>query len=144
MTAENKILTDVERVNAQLTKDFCDAWSAADCDRLLTYLADDVAYMVYDGGPVHVGHAAVDRAVRPFMANFEQIDFKILRLNVMGRVVTHERTEDYVARGDKDDTFFHVVGLLVIRDGKVETWRDYALPGARQIIGGLSDYQPSV
>jgi limonene-1,2-epoxide hydrolase len=144
MTEKNKILTDIEQANAQLVRDFCDAWSAGDCDRLLGYLAEDVAYMVYDGGPVHVGHGPVDRAVRPFMANFEHIDFKILRLNVMGPVVIHERTEDYVARGDKEDTFFHVVGLLVIKNGKIEIWRDYALPGATQIIGGLADYQPSV
>jgi limonene-1,2-epoxide hydrolase len=29
------------------------------------------------------------------------------------------------------------VGLLVIRDGKIVIWRDYALPGAEQIIGPL-------
>jgi len=137
MADEKELLTEVERANEAVARAFNECWSDRDCDRLLTLLADDVAYLVYDGGPVHVGPAAVEGAVRPFLAKFERVEFKILRLNVMGPVVSHERTEDYYAPGGERDTHFHVVGLLVIRDGKIVIWRDYALPGAEQVIGPL-------
>jgi uncharacterized protein (TIGR02246 family) len=130
-------LNELERSNTDIARSFNACWSDRDCDRLLTLLADDVAYMVYEGGPVHVGHKAVAGAVRPFMAKYERIEFNILRLNVLGSVVTHERTEDYYAPGGQRDTHFHVVGLLVIQDGKIIVWRDYTMPGVEQIVGPL-------
>ncbi len=130
-------LDGLEKRNADITRIFNECWSSRDCDRLLTLLAEDVAYMVYESGPVHMGHAAVAKAVRPFMAKYERIEFKIQRLNVFGSVVTHERTEDYYAPGGQHDTHFHVVGLLVIKDDKIAVWRDYTMPGVEQIIGPL-------
>ena len=38
----------VEQANTDLTRAFNQAWSDRDCDTLLTYLHDDVAYMVYE------------------------------------------------------------------------------------------------
>jgi limonene-1,2-epoxide hydrolase len=93
--------------------------------------------MVYEGGPVHTGHAAVEGAVRPFLAKYERVEFEILRMSAIGPVVSHERTENYYGPGGKLDTHFHVVGLLVIKDGKIVLWRDYSYPGAEQIIGPL-------
>ncbi len=130
-------LDDLENRNADIARIFNECWSNRDCDRLLTLLAEDVAYMVYEGGPVHVGHAAVAGAVRPFMAKYERIEFEIQRLNVFGSVVTHERTEDYYAPGGQRDTHFHVVGLLVIKDDRIAVWRDYTMPGVEQVIGPL-------
>jgi uncharacterized protein (TIGR02246 family) len=126
-----------EQHNAAIARSFNECWSNRDCDRLLTLLTEDVAYMVYEGGPVHVGHTAVAGAVRPFMAKYERIEFNILRLNVFGSVVTHERTEDYYAPGGQRDTHFHVVGILVIKDKKIAVWRDYTMPGVEQIVGPL-------
>jgi limonene-1,2-epoxide hydrolase len=127
----------LEQANAELTRFFNQAWSDRDCDRLLTCLADDVRYMVYEGGPVHTGPAAVDQAVRRFMRKFSRIEFRILRLQVMGSVVIHERTEDYYAPSGERDTHFHVVGLLVIKNERIVLWRDYSMPGAEQIVGPL-------
>lgn len=130
-------LAALESANAGLARAFNAAWSARDCDRLLDYLDDEVQYLVYDGGPVHQGPAAVGRVVRRFMARFARIDFAIRRLEAMGPAVIHERTEDYYGPGGELDTHFHVVGLLVFRAGRIVLWRDYALPGARQLVGPL-------
>lgn len=130
-------LQQVEADNDSITRVFNQAWSARDCDRLLTLLADDVRYMVYEGGPEHVGPAAIERAVRPFMGKFERIEFAIKRLSVIGSVVSHERTEHYYGPDGQLDTRFEVVGLLVIKDGKIIVWRDYSLPGATQLVGPL-------
>jgi limonene-1,2-epoxide hydrolase len=137
MTTAGQGLSRVERENESITRAFNEAWSARDCDLLLTLLADDVRYMVYEGGPEHVGPAAIEGAVRPFMKKYGRIEFDIKRLNVMGPVVSHERTEHYYGPDGLLDTRFEVVGLLVIKDGRIVIWRDYSLPGATQQVGPL-------
>jgi limonene-1,2-epoxide hydrolase len=130
-------ISRLEREHAALTEAFNQAWSDRDCERLLGYLHDDVAYLVYDDGPVFRGPAEIATRVGPFMAKFARIEFEILRMTVIGPAVIHERTEHYYDADGKVDTFFHVVGVLVMRDGKIVMWRDYAIPGARQIVGPL-------
>ena len=137
MAEDNQILAGVEKTNEAITRAFCQAWVNRSCDELMPLLAENITYMVYEGGPTHIGHAAVEGAVRPFMAKFERAEFEILRLNVIGDLVIHERVEDYYAPGGERDSHFHVVGLLRIRDGKIEDWRDYGIPGAEQIVGPL-------
>lgn len=127
----------LELSNTTIAQAFNQAWSDRDCDRLLTLLDDKVQYMVYEGGPVHIGPAAIDKAVRRFMARFDRIEFRVLRLQVMGSVVIHERTEHYYAANGVLDTRFHVVGLLVIQQGRIVVWRDYSMPGVRQLAGPL-------
>jgi len=116
MTLPDDDLTQVERDNESMTRAFNDAWSVRDCDRLLTLLADDVRYMVYEGGPEHVGHAAIEHAVRPFMAKYDRIEFAIKRLNVMGPVVSHERTEHYYGPDGRSAVYAEIaVSSRVIR-----------------------------
>ena len=130
-------LERLERENAALVVAFNQAWSDRDLDRLIGYLADDVRYMIYEGGPVKQGPAEVREAVGRFMAKFSRIEFRVSRLEVMGSVVIHERTEDYYGPDGERDTHFHVVGMLVIKRGRIAVWRDYSLPGAEQIVGPL-------
>ena len=137
MPEQNELPTPEEQRNIAIAREFNTCWSDRDCDRLLTLLDKEVAYMVYEGGPVHVGHAAVEGAVRPFLAKYERVEFEIVRMSAIGPVVSHERTENYYGPGGKLDTHFHVVGLLVIKDGKIVLWRDYSYPGAEQIVGPL-------
>ena len=137
MTKSGDELIRVEQANESIARKFNDAWSARDCDLLLTLLADDVRYMVYEGGPEHVGPAAIERAVRPFMNKFARIEFGIRRLVVMGPVVSHERTEHYYGPDGHLDTRFEVIGLLVSKTGRIVIWRDYSLPGATQRVGPL-------
>ena len=137
MVAPEETPTPEEERNIAVAREFNACWSDRDCDRLLTLLDEDVAYMVYEGGPVHVGHAAVEGAVRPFLAKYERVEFEIMRMSAIGSVVSHERTEHYYGPGGSLDTRFHVVGLFVIKDGKIVLWRDYSYPGAEQIVGPL-------
>lgn len=136
-------LESLERANKDIARAFNQAWSARDCDALTALLADDVSYMVYEGGPIHHGIPAVDRTVRRFMARFARIEFRILRITAIGAVVIHERSEHYYAPDGTLDTRFHVTGLLVIRDGQITDWRDYAVPGAEQLAGPLCTQKPA-
>jgi limonene-1,2-epoxide hydrolase len=36
-----------------------------------------------------------------------------------------------------------VVGLLRITDGRIDAWRDYAIPGAEQRVGPLCTQKPA-
>ncbi len=130
-------MTPLEREHVALVEAFNQAWSDRDCERLVSFLRDDVAYMVYDDGPVFRGPQEIASKVGPFMQKFPRIEFEILRLDVIGPAVIHERTEHYYGPDGELDTFFHVVGVLVMRDGKIVLWRDYAIPGVEQIVGPL-------
>ena len=124
-------------MNDQAAEEFCAAWSARDCERLLGLLADDVHYMVYEGGPEYVGPAKIGEVVGRFMARFGRIEFSVLRQQAMGPVVVQERTEHYYGPDDELDTRFHVVAVLVFEDGRIKSWRDYGVPGVEQLAGPL-------
>ncbi|HHQ13593.1 MAG TPA: nuclear transport factor 2 family protein [Chromatiales bacterium] len=126
-----------ERVNGAQARAFCEAWSARDCDRLLGLLADDVHYMVYEGGPEYVGPAKIGEVVGRFMARFGRIEFDILRQHALGSVVVQERTEHYYGPAGELDTRFHVVAVLVFENGQIRSWRDYGVPGVEQLAGPL-------
>ncbi len=130
-------LERIERENESIVRAFNDAWSAGDCDQLLAMLADDIRYMVYEGGPEYSGPAEIERVVRPFMARFKRIEFSIRRLEVIGPVASHDRTEHYYGPDGKLDTRFEVAGLLIIKENRIVSWRDYSLPGATQQVGPL-------
>ena len=130
-------LGDMEATGAALVRRFNAAWSAADSAALGALLADDVRYLVYAGGPEYRGREQVGEVVARFMARFQRIEFRVLRLACLGPVAIHERSEHYYGSDGRLDTRFQVVGVLLIRDGLIADWRDYAVPGVEQIAGPL-------
>ena len=130
----NPVLARTERFNETLVRNFCAAWSAMDPDRIVSHLADDCAYQIYEGGPVKRGIPEIHAVLTKFMTRWQKIDFEIYRLCAMGNFVIHERTERYTGRDGHPDWEFNVTGLLWIVDGRIRRWRDDSLPGARQIF----------
>ena len=131
---ENPLLHQTEHANEALVRSFCDAWSAMSPDRIVSHLADDCLYQIYEGGPVKRGIAEIHPTLTEFMKRWRSIEFKIYRLAAMGSFVLHERTEIYTGREGQADWEFNVTGLLWIPKGKIQRWRDDSLPGARQIF----------
>lgn len=132
----NPLLFRTERENEALVRSFCDAWSAMDPPRIVSHLADDCVYMLYEDGPVKRGKAEILATLTEFMRRWRRIDFRIFRLCALGSLVIHERCEIYTGRDGHPDWEFNVTGLLRVQHGKIEAWRDYSLPGARQIFSG--------
>lgn len=130
----NPVLAQLESENARIAGAFMEAWSARDVDRLSELLADDVVYMVYEGGPVLSGPHEVRDVVGRFMERWQRIEFSVDRLHVVGPLVINERREEYDGKAGQTDWRFFVAGLLVIKDGKIAIWRDYSLPGKKQIF----------
>ena len=133
----NPVLARTERDNEALIRRFCAAWSAMDPDGIVSHLADDCAYQIYEGGPVKRGVTEIHAVLASFMKRWQRVEFRIFRLSAMGNFVIHERTEIYTGRDGHPDWEFNVTGLLWIVDGKIKRWRDDSLPGARQIFSNV-------
>ena len=123
----------VEAENEALTRRFNDAWSRMDVEGIVACIADDVVYMIHEGGRTLNGKEEVRSTLTGFMKMWSKIEFRILELHVMGPLVIHERTEYYTARDGRPDWSFWIAGLLVVKDGKIVIWRDYSMPGKKQI-----------
>ncbi len=141
MDHDDVLCRRVEEENERIAREFVDGWSQKDVDKILAHVADDVVYMVHEKGRTLQGKEEVRNVLTNFMKLWDKIEFNILKLQVMGPLVIHERTEDYAGKGDQPDWHFWVAALLVIRDGKIEIWRDYNVPGKKQDLGGSTASQ---
>ena len=132
MSAPNEIAASAERENEAIVLRYVDGWTTMDAEKILSCLHDDIAYMVYDGGPIHKGKDKILEVITEFFKKWQKIEFEVKRISVMGNVTMHERAEDYLGVEGQDDWHFHVTSLLAFKDGKITLWRDYGTPGERQ------------
>ena len=130
----NPVLARAEAENERIARQFLADWSTLSADAICKHLADDCVYLIYEGGPVRRGVAEIHETLTRFMTRWQRIDFIVYRLHVLGELVINERREIYVGKDGHPDWEFNVTGLLRIRNGRIEAWRDYSLPGARQIF----------
>jgi len=138
-SADSLPLTEIEADHERIARAFMADWSTRDANQLLTYLADDVVYQIYDGGPVRHGKAEVHESLERFFKHWRRVEFIVERLTVIGPLVINERREEYDGIEGQKDWRFHVAGLFVIQDRKIKLWRDYSLPGAEQVFGPYDD-----
>jgi len=133
----------IEADNEALTRRFNAAWSDKDVEGIVSCVADDVVYMVHEGGRMLHGKEEVRATLTNFMKLWKKIEFQILGLHVMGPLVIHERTEYYTGVEGQPDWSFWVAALLIIKDGKIVIWRDYSMPGKKQISSPIprADHQ---
>lgn len=121
----------LEHQKEKIVNDFCKAWAMKDPDVLTPYLAEDVEYYMFEGRPPINGVADFSAQLKPFMAGMSEIDWEILRSSVMGDIVLNERIDHFIRPegSDAPDNHFHVVGVFLVRDGKIKYWKDYNLSG---------------
>lgn len=123
--------SELEAEKEKIVNDFCAAWSARDPDVLLPYLDTDVEYYMFEGRPPINGTAEFSAQLRPFMAGMREIDWEILRSSTMGDIVLNERIDHFLRPegSNAPDNHFHVVGVFLVRGGKIVYWKDYNLSG---------------
>lgn len=129
----------IEAGNEQLARRFMADWSTRDADTLLEYLADNVVYQIYEGGPVREGKAEVRESLERFFRHWRRVEFFVERLTVIGPLVVNERREEYDGVEGQQDWRFHVAGIFVVEDGKISHWRDYSMPGKEQVFGAYDE-----
>ncbi|MDB5393499.1 MAG: epoxide hydrolase [Rhodospirillales bacterium] len=121
-TAQAATPTKAQKANIKIVEDFIKAWNEP--DKSVAYLADDASVRMEEDKPPVVGPAAVGAAFKTFMGHGETIDVKILSTFAEGPVVTNTRIDTLKTPG-KPDQAFKVVGVFVVKKGKIKEWTDY-------------------
>ncbi len=93
-----------------------------DVETALSFMAEDIEYDNVPMGKVF-GHDGVRTSLTPFLAACSEVEW----------VIHHEAATDGVVMNERTDRFHFphkwaevaVVGLFVVREGKIALWRDY-------------------
>ena len=123
--------TPLETANAALVTRFCLDWALRDVEKLVPYLADNLVYQMFEKRPDMIGIEEFRREVGPFLKDLARVEWDILRTFTIGQVVINERVDHFIARPGGRSMHFPIAGLFVVKNGKIELWRDYSLPGGK-------------
>jgi limonene-1,2-epoxide hydrolase len=110
------------KANVKVVEAFIKAWN--DPDKSVTYLADNASVRMVEDQPAVVGPANVAAAFKGFMGHGEKLDVKILSTYAGGPVVTNKRIDTLTTPG-KPPQAFKVVGVFIVKKGKIVEWADY-------------------
>ena len=129
--------TELESHNENLVNSFCRDWSLRDADALEQYLAADLTYQIAPGQPLITSFAQFREQMGPFMQRMERIEWEIVRSHAIGPLVLNERIDHFNApAGSKAPSMrFHVAGHFLIEAERIKVWKDWPMPGAKQIVG---------
>ena len=119
--------TDAEQTHEELVNRFCADWAKQDAELLAEYFAEPFEYMVWEGGPVITSKAEFVKQMGPFLKKLKSVDWEVVRSQVIGPMVINERIDHFYAHDSKFDNHPHLVGMFIVRDGKIAIWRDYNL-----------------
>jgi limonene-1,2-epoxide hydrolase len=117
--------TDIEKANEALVTRFCQDWAKQDAELLAGYFADSFEYMVYEGGPVITSKEAFIAQMGPFLKKLKKVDWEIIRSHAMGPMVINERIDHFYAQEGGRDNHPRIVGMFIVRNGRIVVWRDY-------------------
>ena len=132
--ADSREETPLEKANAALVTQFCLDWATQDIEKLAPYLADKLVYQMFEGRPDIVGLEAFRKELGPFLKDLARVEWEIRRTYTIGQIVINERVDRFIAKPGGRSMHFEIAGLFVVRDGKIELWRDYRLPGSKSRI----------
>ena len=107
----------------QIVTAFCEALTANDMDRALTFVSDDCVYQNMPFPPVH-GPKGVSDTLLGFFKITGPVRIEVLKQAASGPYVFNERV-DHFAPPTGRPFGLPVAGAFVVRDGKIAEWRDY-------------------
>lgn len=133
--------TDLEIANETLVSNFCRDYSKLDVNLLAAYLADDIIYQISETQGVVNGLEEYRQRQSDLDERFEIIEWRILRSHGIGPLVINERVDYFIALpgARQPNMRFAVAGYFLVEDGKIRVWRDFTIPGARQIVSPSPD-----
>ena len=111
-----------EKANVKVVNEFIAAWSTP--DKAATFLAPEASVRMVEDQPAIVGQKAVADAFKGFMTPGVTLTVKTLRTTVHGPVVMNKRIDTMKTAG-KPDQVFPVVGVFIVKNGKITEWTDY-------------------
>jgi limonene-1,2-epoxide hydrolase len=117
----------IEKANTQLVKDFCKAWGddPPSAEKIVSeYLSPDCTVRFGEKILPVTGQAAVVELFLSFFGNGERYDLKIVDMFARGPIVMNSRIDSMI-KGTRVTNPTEVVGVFVVRDGKIKEWSDY-------------------
>ena len=117
----------IEKANVQLVKDFCKAWGddPPDAENMANkFLSDDCVVRFGESIEPVTGHEAAVALFETFLANGERYDLKVLESFARGPVVVNSRVDSTI-RGTRTTHPTSVVGVFIVKDGKIKEWSDF-------------------
>jgi len=108
--------------NVAVIRDFIQAWSSLDADRLASYFTEDGTYFNIPTQPVS-GRENVRNFIRAFLSTWTETRWDIVQILGAGDLVFAERVDrTKTTQGNVD---LPCVGVFEMADGKIRVWRDY-------------------
>src|SRR6187549_2829605 len=130
LPASGAELTDAERANVQLVRDFCASWSTRDLKQILPRLAPECIYRMSEAIPAVTGHAGVTEKLGSWMTSSDLgIEFKILDTWAAGPMVMNHRIDSF--KSTKQPLTWEGIGVFFVKDGRIREWSDYTIKVAR-------------
>lgn len=108
--------------NVAVVREFIEAWSELDADKLVGYFCEDGCYHNMPLEPV-VGHENIRGFIEGFLTTWTATDWEILNLLGAGDVVVAERLDR--TRTTAGDVDLPCVGVFEMDGGRIRVWRDY-------------------
>jgi limonene-1,2-epoxide hydrolase len=105
-------------------RNFVKEWDtpAPDAARLATYFTEDAVYHNIPMDPIK-GREAIQKALGGMSGAMQSAGWEIKHQVANGNVVMNERVDKFTMGGKA--LSIPVVGVFVLRDGKIAEWRDY-------------------
>ena len=115
-------MSDAQKSNEQIIREFVAAWSNLDADELVSYFTEDGIYFNIPAKPVQ-GTESLRQFIGGFIASWTKTEWDVISLIAEGDLVMVERL-DRTDVGDK-----HVdlpcFGVFEMQNGLIKEWRDY-------------------
>lgn len=108
---------------------FFESWSTLDVNRIAEFVSDDIVYQFIDGMPTINGKTAFIRFVTEYLRKQQKVEWIFRDFQVIGNLAINQRVYRYESESGTPDANFKVVGLFILKDGRIAEWRDYRLPG---------------
>jgi limonene-1,2-epoxide hydrolase len=134
--AEGKEMkSELEIANETLVNNFCADWAKKDIDLLADYLADDVVYQMFEGRPDIIGKAEFKKTLGGFLKSLVEVDWIMVRSYAIGPIVINERIDHFIAENEKRSMHFAIAGYFLVKDNKIQVWKDFSMPGGISQVG---------
>jgi limonene-1,2-epoxide hydrolase len=117
--------SEAEAANVQLVKDVCAAWATLDPAKVAAFFRDDCALRFSETSPWVTGRDAIFQKIKGVVDGAEKVELEILDLHPKGSIVLNERMDRTTKQGKTRP--FHVVGIILVKEGKIAEWNDYAI-----------------
>ncbi|HEY5644483.1 MAG TPA: SgcJ/EcaC family oxidoreductase [Pseudomonadales bacterium] len=108
--------------NVAIVREFIEAWSSLDADRLAGYFTEDGSYHNMPTQPI-TGRDNVRNFISGFLSTWTETQWDILNIMGEGNVVVAERLDR--TRTTQGNVDLPCVGVFEMQGGKIHVWRDY-------------------